>query len=60
MISLFLAGSWTGGTPMRKSRSTDPQIVTIPEEGDAAVPVARQARPHGISAANHCTAMLAQ
>jgi len=45
---------------MRKTRFTDPQIVTILEEGAAAVPVAQRARPHGISAAKHYTAMLAQ
>jgi hypothetical protein len=59
-ISLFLAGSRSEGIPMTKSRVTDPPILTIPEERDAAVPVAQRARPKGISAANHFTAMLAQ
>jgi len=60
VISRFLSGFHIGGSPPRKSRFTVPQIVTNLEEGDAAVPVAQRARPHGISAATHYTTRLAQ
>jgi hypothetical protein len=42
---------------MRKSQFTDPRIASIPDEGE---PVARRARPCGISAAKHDAAMLAR
>ena len=42
---------------MGKSRFTDPRIVTILQEGDGAVALARRARPRGIGAAKHYTAL---
>ena len=38
---------------MKKSRFTESQIVAIPKEGEAGVPVAQLTRKHGISAATH-------
>jgi len=38
---------------MRKSRSSESQIVAILREGEAGVPVAQLTRKHGISAATY-------
>jgi len=40
---------------MKKSRSTDSQIVAVLKEGDAGVPVAQLVRKHGISTATYYT-----
>lgn len=39
---------------MRKSRFTEGQIVGVPAEGDAGLPVGKLCRKHGISTATHC------
>src|SRR6266540_2699384 len=49
----FLAGFYAGGSPMKKSRFTESQIVAILKEREAGLPVAQLARKHGISAATY-------
>jgi hypothetical protein len=49
----FLAGFCAEGSPMKKSRFTESQIVAILKEGEAGVAVAQLTRQHGISAATY-------